>query len=287
MITEALVGLGSNEGDRLDNLSRALEALRGYDDVYLYSVSNVVESEPWGISDQPLFANAVARIGTSLRADQFLDILKDVEGSLGRRPGPRNGPRVIDLDILLFGDEEWQAADLVIPHPRMAERDFVITPLLELVPDATWPDESPVTRERAREGRVTGSLGAVPGFEDLTPPVGGWTAGGRPEGPGWEEVSSARFGAHRGGSFAAQLLFDAAILEQEGIPFGWDPMPPNEEYSPWSLPRLYKLLVPPAHAPRARRLLAEAHAAPIVYERGSFGPDGTDEEGSPDAVSEE
>lgn len=274
MITEVLVGLGSNVGDRLGNLSRALDALRGYDGVYLYAVSNVVESEPWGVSDQPLFANAVARIGTTLRADQLLEILKDVETTMGRQPGPRNGPRAIDLDILLFGDEEWQAEDLVIPHPRLAERDFAITPLLELVPDATWPDGSPVTRERTREGRVVGSLGGVPGFEDLTPPVGGWVTGGRPEGPGWEEVASSRFSAHRGGSFATQLLYDAAILEQEGIPYGWDPMPPNEEYSPWSLPRLYKLLVPSAQAARARRILAEAHAAPIVYEPGLFGPGG-------------
>ena len=279
MITEALIGLGSNVGDRLANLSRALEALRGFDDVYLYGVSNVVESEPWGVSEQPPFANAVARIGTTLRADQLLEILKDIEASLGRQSGPRYGPRVIDLDILLFGDEEWQADDLVIPHPRLAERDFAITPLLELVPDATWPDESPITRERAHEGRITGSLGSVPGFEDLSPPVGGWVTGGRPEGPGWEEVSSSRFGAHRGASFAAQLLFDAAVLEQEGIPFGWDPMPPNEEYSPWSLPRLYKLLVPPAQAARARQLLREVHAAPIVYERETPGvgyPSGDD-----------
>jgi 2-amino-4-hydroxy-6-hydroxymethyldihydropteridine diphosphokinase len=265
-MTEALIGLGSNVGDRLQNLSRALQALRDADGVYIYGVSNVVESEPWGVSEQSRFANAVTRIGTTLRADQLLGVLKDIEVALGRTGGPRYGPRVIDLDILLFGDEEWNTDELVVPHPRMAERDFVMTPLLELVPDVSWPDGSRITRESAREGRVVGALGAVPGFADLAPPVGGWVTRGHAEAGSWEEVSSALFGAQRGISFATGLMFDAAFLEQEGIPIAWDPMAPIHEYSPWSLPRRYRLLVPSQHAERARRVLADAHAAQPLME---------------------
>ncbi len=276
-MTDAYVGLGSNIGDRLTNLRRALEGMEALDETTVLAVSNAVESQPWGVTDQPPFANAVARVATAIPADRFLSALKDLEVALGRTPGERNGPRVIDLDILLFGDDEWQTPDLTVPHPRLAERDFAVTPLLEIAPHAEWPDGSPITRERATEGAVTATLGPVPGFEELTPPVGGWTGEQRygAEFGAWEEVASRRFAAQTGTSFAMDLLFDAAVLEQEGIPIGWDPLPPQEEYSPWALPRLYRLLVPPPLAMRARELLAAVHAAPMLAEDGA-GPAGQD-----------
>ena len=264
MNTDAYIGLGSNMGDRLANLSHALVAMSALEGVHVIAVANAVESQPWGVSEQPPFANAVARVGTALRADQMLVALKDIEVRLGRRGGPRYGPRIIDLDILLFGDEEWDTPDLVIPHPRLAERDFAVTPLLEVAPQAAWPDGSPVTRDAATEGRISGALGPVPGFEQITPPPGGWVTAGRPEGTGWEEVANSVFVAGRGLSFSTQLMFDAAVLEQEGIPVAWDPMPPGEEYSPWALPRLYRLLVPAAFADRARRVLVEARSGEIL-----------------------
>lgn len=268
-MTDAYVGLGSNLGDRQDNLRRALEAIGALESTEVITVSNVVESVPWGVSDQPLFANAVARVATEYPADRFLGALKDIETSLGRTPGERYGPRVIDLDILLFGDDEWETPELTLPHPRLAGRDFAVTPLLEIAPHAEWPDGSPVTRERATEGRITGTLGPVPGFEEITPPVGGWTG---PQGRGaefgaWEEVASRRFAAGQGTTFALDLLFDAAVLEQEGIPVGWDPLPPQQEYSPWALPRMYRLLVPALFAARAREVLAQvARAIPVPDE---------------------
>lgn len=276
-MTDAYIGLGSNIGDRLMNLQRALRGMEAFDETRVVAVSNVVESTPWGVTDQPLFANAVARLATAIPADRFLVLLKDLEAVLGRTPGERNGPRVIDLDILLFGDDEWQTPDLTVPHPRLAERDFAVTPLLEIAPHAEWPDGSPITRERATEGRITATLGPVPGFEESTPPVGGWTGTQRygQEFGAWEEVASRRFSVNSGTSFAMDLLFDAAVLEQEGIPFGWDPLPPQEEYSPWALPRMYRLLVPPPLAVRARELLAAVHAAPMLAEDGAdhAGPD--------------
>jgi 2-amino-4-hydroxy-6-hydroxymethyldihydropteridine diphosphokinase len=272
MTRDAYIGLGSNMGDRLGNLRAALEAIDALEATNVVTVSEVVETEPWGVTEQPPFANAVARVSTGVEADRLLEALKDIEAALGRTGGPRYGPRIIDLDILLYADDEWETAELTIPHPRLAERDFVVTPLLEIAPDARWPDGAPIVRDEATEGRVIGSLGAVPGFEMITPPSGGWVTAGRPEAgvgaaAGWEEASSARFGAQAGTSFAMRLMYDAAVLEQEGIPIAWDPMPPAEEYSPWSLPRTYRLLVPAAFADRARRVLLEAHSGEIVSDQ--------------------
>lgn len=263
---DAFVGLGSNLGDRMTNLGSALRAIGELDDTHVLAVSHVVESEPWGEPDQPRFANAVARIETGIPADRFCEALKDIEYALGRRPGPVNGPRVIDLDILLFGDEEWASPDLVIPHPRMAERDFVITPLLGLAPDVTWPDGTPVTRDRATEGRVVGTLGVVPGFEDVTPAADPGHRHVPGETEGWEVVASAHFGIGQGMEFSTELTFDAAMLEEAGIPIGWDPVPPGEEVNLWLVPRTYRLLVPGSLAERARAVLADAHAAGAVFE---------------------
>lgn len=267
MTSDVFIGLGSNVGDRLGNLRAALEAIDALEGTNVVTVSGVVESEPWGVTEQPAFANAVARVATGMEANRLLVALKDIEVALGRTGGPRYGPRVIDLDILLYGTDEWVTPDLTIPHPRLAERDFAVTPLLEIAPDARWPDETPITRDAVREGRILGPLGAVPGFEMITPPPGGWVTAGRAESgaaAGWAEVSSAQFGAQWGTSFAMKLMFDAAVLEQERIPIAWDPMPPAEEYSPWTLPRVYRLLVPSAFADRARRVLLEAHSGQIV-----------------------
>ena len=282
MIRDTYIGLGSNMGDRMRNLRSALEAIDALEGTSVITVSNAVESEPWGVADQPRFVNAVARVSTSVTADRLLEALKDIETALGRGGGPRYGPRVIDLDILLYADEEWETPDLEIPHPRLVERDFAVTPLLEIAPDVRWPDGGPVTRERATQGRIVGSLGPVPGFEAATPPPGGWVTAGRAEhgagGAGGEEVSSAQFAPGRGTSFALHLMFDASVLEQEGIPIAWDPMPPVEEYSPWALPRAYRLLVPVSFAEAARRMLLEARSGEILDEdvprgigRRSFG----------------
>lgn len=165
---DVFIGLGSNLGDREENIARALEVIVRLPETRLIAVSEIVETEPWGIEDQPLFANAVARLATPMAADAMLLALKRIEDELGRVPGQRNGPRVIDLDILLFGGEVWQTEVLTIPHPRLGERDFALTPLLEIAPGATWPGGMPFERQRATEGRIVRRLGPAPGFAHLT-----------------------------------------------------------------------------------------------------------------------
>jgi 2-amino-4-hydroxy-6-hydroxymethyldihydropteridine diphosphokinase len=135
----AYVGLGSNLGDR-EHLLREAAQLIG-----AARLSTVIETEPWGYGNQPMFLNAVAELETSLTARQLLDHLLDVERRLGReRIGPRWGPRAIDLDLLLYGDETIDEPGLVVPHPRLTERDFVLTPLAELVPTLKIPGSGTV-----------------------------------------------------------------------------------------------------------------------------------------------
>ena len=138
-MTIAYVGLGSNLGDR-ERLIRDAAALIGAS-----RLSTVIETEPWGYEDQPRFLNAVAEVETPLGARQLLDHLLDVERRLGReRVGAQWGPRTIDLDLLLYGDEILDEPGLVVPHPRLTEREFVLRPLAELVPSLKIPGNGTV-----------------------------------------------------------------------------------------------------------------------------------------------
>jgi 2-amino-4-hydroxy-6-hydroxymethyldihydropteridine diphosphokinase len=133
-VTLAYVGLGSNLGDREALIRRAAELIGAR------RLSSLIETEPWGYVDQPKFLNAVAEVETPLGARSFLDRLLDVERHLGReRVGPQWGPRTIDLDLLLFGEEDIDEPGLVVPHPRLAERLFALAPLAELVPSQRIP----------------------------------------------------------------------------------------------------------------------------------------------------
>ena len=128
-MTLAYVGLGSNLGDRESLIRQAAEL------VGAARLSQIIETEPWGYEQQPRFLNAVAEVETPLAARAFLDRLLDVERRLGReRDGRQWGPRTIDLDLLLFGDEQIDEPGLVVPHPHLAERLFVLEPLAELAP---------------------------------------------------------------------------------------------------------------------------------------------------------
>ena len=138
-MTEAWIGLGSNLGDRLANLAGALRALGEEPGVDLRWVSHAYESEPWGVTEQPPFANAVASIDYAGQANALLAACKDIEARLGRQPGERFGPRVIDLDILLYGDLVMHEHGLTIPHPAMHERRFVLEPLAEIAAEAIHP----------------------------------------------------------------------------------------------------------------------------------------------------
>jgi 2-amino-4-hydroxy-6-hydroxymethyldihydropteridine diphosphokinase len=130
-LTRAYLGLGSNLGRRGRNLSAARRRLRE-SGVRVVRQSSVIETEPWGVVDQPRYLNQVLEVEWPGTARQLLDIAKRVEREGGRRATYRWGPRVIDVDILMFGDERIATKDLVVPHPRINERDFVLAGLREL-----------------------------------------------------------------------------------------------------------------------------------------------------------
>jgi 2-amino-4-hydroxy-6-hydroxymethyldihydropteridine diphosphokinase len=125
------LGLGSNLGPRLRNLSAARRRLRqkGF---RIMRQSRVIETEPWGVTDQPRFLNQVIEGDWSGTARKLLKVTKEVEREGGRKPTRRWGPRVVDIDILLFGDQQLRQRDLVIPHPHISERQFVLQSLDEL-----------------------------------------------------------------------------------------------------------------------------------------------------------
>ena len=134
----AYLGLGSNLGNRRQNLDRAIEALGEKGKVKVKKLSSLYETEPVG-SPGPLFLNAACEVSTHLSPRQLLGFIKQTETKLGRRPGPSNSPRVIDIDILLYEDEVLESSDLTIPHPRLTERAFVLVPLAEIAPDLRHP----------------------------------------------------------------------------------------------------------------------------------------------------
>ncbi len=135
---QAFIGLGSNLGDRLANLQRAVEMLASREGIRFVKSSRVYETEPVG-PPQPDYLNAVVEIETTLEPFQFLGACLQIENEMGRVRTERWGPRVIDLDILTLGDERIDEPDLQVPHPRMHERGFVLLPLLELTADPPLP----------------------------------------------------------------------------------------------------------------------------------------------------
>jgi 2-amino-4-hydroxy-6-hydroxymethyldihydropteridine diphosphokinase len=142
----AFVGLGSNLGDRESYLRRALELLRAEPGIDVVAVSSVRETEPVDYLDQPRFLNAAALVETDLAPRALLGRLLAVELTLGRRrEGVPLGPRTIDLDLLLYGDESVVEPGLVVPHPRLTERRFVLEPLYELDPDLVVPGRGRVS----------------------------------------------------------------------------------------------------------------------------------------------
>jgi len=135
------LGLGSNVGDRAEHLRAAIRLLPGHR-VTVLATSSLYETEPVGeILDQPDFLNAAVRISTALAPEELLGACKAVEAQEGRTSGgPRHGPRLLDVDVLLLGDRELEAEHLKLPHPEVTSRRFVLVPLLELDPDLTLPD---------------------------------------------------------------------------------------------------------------------------------------------------
>jgi 2-amino-4-hydroxy-6-hydroxymethyldihydropteridine diphosphokinase len=139
------MAFGANLGDREGTIRIALARLAEHDDIQVLRVSALRETDPVGYEDQPRFLNGVALLETILGPRELLEVLLGVERDLGRtRHGPRFGPRTIDLDLLLYGDEVVDEPGLEVPHPRMTERAFVLEPLAELDPDLVIPGRGPV-----------------------------------------------------------------------------------------------------------------------------------------------
>lgn len=138
-LVTAYIGMGSNIGDRESNLNSAVEMLRILEGIEVTAVSSYLNTAPIGYIDQPDFLNAAAELRTNLTPADLLKVCRKVEQELKRERTIRWGPRTIDLDILLYGDMVINQEDLVIPHPRMHERVFVLGPLNEITPHTVHP----------------------------------------------------------------------------------------------------------------------------------------------------
>ncbi len=149
-MTTIYIGIGSNLGDREETCLKALEELekRG---VRVTKISSRYETEPWGVKDQPKFINMAVAADTELTPREVLGAIKEIEKKLGRRETLRWGPRVVDIDILLYNDLVVDETDLRIPHPHMHERDFVLNPLSEIAPEAIHPLLKKTVREMLSE----------------------------------------------------------------------------------------------------------------------------------------
>jgi 2-amino-4-hydroxy-6-hydroxymethyldihydropteridine diphosphokinase len=134
----AYIGIGSNLGDRENNCKSAIKLLIK-NGVRVTKLSSMIETEPWGVKDQPKFINMAIEIETGLNPEELLKALKKIENEMGRQATIRWGPRVIDLDILLYDDLLIKTPQLIIPHPGIKERDFVLKPLAEITPDKKHP----------------------------------------------------------------------------------------------------------------------------------------------------
>ena len=144
-MTRAYVGVGANLGDREATIRAALAALPG-----VVAVSELRETTPVGVVDQPPFLNGAAALETELSPRELLDALLEVERRLGRERRERWGPRTIDLDLLLHGDDVVDEPGLTVPHPRLHERRFALEPLLDLDPDLVVPGRGRVIDLLAR-----------------------------------------------------------------------------------------------------------------------------------------
>lgn len=144
-MTAAYVGLGANLGPREETLRRAVELLGEAESVEVVGVSRLRETDPVGVMDQPRFSNGAVALETTRSPRGLLDLLLEIERSLGRVREERWGPRAIDLDLLLYGDEVVDEPGLRVPHPRLHERRFALEPLADLDPELQIPGRGTVT----------------------------------------------------------------------------------------------------------------------------------------------
>lgn len=137
-MSRAFVAFGTNLDNREKNIADAIEALGLVPMTSVKKVSKIYETEPWGYAEQDNFLNGVLELETSLSPYALLGALLGIEAAMGRHRTIKNGPRIIDLDLLLYDDEKINSKELVLPHPRMLERAFVLKPLTDLLPEKLY-----------------------------------------------------------------------------------------------------------------------------------------------------
>ncbi len=147
----AYLGFGSNLGDRAGNIRAACQELGAHPKISVERLSSLYETAPVGVTEQPDFLNAAAAVRTSLPPDDLLAAMLAIEAHLGRIRNVRWGPRVIDIDMLVYGGETIERPGLVVPHPRLSERAFALVPLAEIAPDLRPPGFPATVAELARK----------------------------------------------------------------------------------------------------------------------------------------
>jgi len=145
----AYLSLGSNMGDRHENLKKALEFLSQR--LRITKLSSVYDTEPMEVADQPRFLNQVCEVSTVLKPEMLLTVAKGIESKMGRLPKSHNLPRPIDIDILFYSDFIMETPDLTIPHVKIAERAFVLIPLSEIAPDLAHPITGKTVRQMFKD----------------------------------------------------------------------------------------------------------------------------------------
>ena len=259
-MTTAHIALGSNLGDRISNLSLAIDALSNIPETHIDRASHMYESEPAYVTDQDAFLNAVAVLETDMTSDALLTHLLRIEDEMGRVREGDKGPRVIDLDLLLYDDEERVSKRLSLPHPGLAERDFVVTPLLEVSPRLHLPDGSRLSRASVTVGAVIRDMGPIPDPGEATnEPVFA---------DAWVAVAEGARDQDVVAGWDSGLMFKREVLEEEGIPYAFDPYEPDVSMDPFGMPTTFKLLVPQRFAEKAKNLLAALAEAEPIYPEG-------------------
>jgi 2-amino-4-hydroxy-6-hydroxymethyldihydropteridine diphosphokinase len=152
-LAEAFIGLGANLDNPLQQVTQAISEVDAIEHTRVLAASSLYRSAPVGYADQPDFINAVAKLQTGLSPRRLLDALHVIENRHGRRRSVRNAPRTLDLDLLLYGAFVVCEEDLILPHPRMHERAFVLLPLAEIAPDASLPGYPPLAQLLAQVDR--------------------------------------------------------------------------------------------------------------------------------------